>query len=369
MTVFVERNTVGRDGNSTILFPMATVMEQLKPAPAFARIFAWSRLRVALAVSILPFLAMTHTWTSGPHTLLLRTTLLALTGVLVFGILETWPRRLPSWLARWVAQIVGVALAMPVTMFAFYVAITPGGAPPFWEVQERLVGFGSLSAFGLLLAPWVALFALVRQKDVLVRSQAMALERQAAESRMRLLQAQVQPHFLFNTLANIRELVQSGSPLAPAVLESLIAYLRAAVPRLHDPLSTMAHELELVRAYLELMHMRMTDRLQFGLEADDAALAVRCPPLTLMTLVENAVRHGIDPSEKGGRIDVRVRVEGGRCRAEVRDTGMGLHASGGSLGTGLAALRERLQLVFGRDASLRVEATPPGVTATVEFPR
>jgi LytS/YehU family sensor histidine kinase len=221
----------------------------------------------------------------------------------------------------------------------------------------------------VLLAPWVALISLVRQKDVLVRSQAVALERQATESRLQLLQSQVQPHFLFNTLANIRELVQSGSPQAPAVLDSLIAYLRAAVPRLHGPVTTLAQELELARAYLELMQMRMPDRLQYAIDADEAAFAVPCPPLTLLTLVENAVRHGIDPAEKGGRIDVRVSLAGDRCRAEVRDTGVGLRGPGGSLGTGLAALRERLQLAFGHGASLRVEATPPGVTATVEFPR
>jgi hypothetical protein len=350
---------------------MAAIAQQHRnPEPrALARIFAWSRLRVALGISLLPFLAMLHTWTTGPHRLLLRTTLLALVAVLVFGILERWPRTMPSWLARWVAQILGVAVAMPITMFVFYVLITPAGDPPFWMNQDRLTGFGGLSFLGILLAPWAALIALVRQKDVLVRSQAVALERQAAESRMGLLQAQVQPHFLFNTLANIRELVQSGSPQAPAVLESLIAYLRAAVPRLHESLSTLGQELELVRAYLELMHMRMPDRLQFAFVVDPAAERLRCPPLTLLTLVENAVRHGIDPAEDGGRIDVRVTVRDGRCLAQVCDTGVGLRGTGTGLGTGLPALRERLQLVFGDAAQLRIGPQHPrGTCAEVEFP-
>ena len=358
---------------------MATVADQLSvppERPALLRIFAWARLRVALAISLLPFFMMIHTWTSGPHRLLLRTTLLALMGVLVFGILERWPRQLPAWLPRWVAQVVGVALVMPVTMFVFYVAITPDGAPPFWASPERLQGFGGLSFLGVLFAPWVALIALLRQKDVLVRDQALKLdlqrsefERLASESRLRLLQTQIQPHFLFNTLANIRELVQSGSPQAPAVLESLIGYLRAAVPRLDDPVTTLAQELQLVRAYLELMHMRMPDRLQFAFEVEPGAEPLRCPPMTLLTLVENAVRHGIDPAEDGGRIDVRVHLRDGRCRAQVCDTGVGLRAGHGGLGTGLATLRERLQLVFGRDASLTVEPQQPGgVCATVEFP-
>ena len=237
-------------------------------------------------------------------------------------------------------------------------------------------GFGGLTALGIFISPWVALGALVRQKDALARHQALAfelerseLERKALDSRLRLLQAQVEPHFLFNTLANVRELVDSGSPQASAVLASLIAYLRAAVPRLHEPTTTIGQELDLVRAYLELMHMRMPDRLQFALHADDAALALRCPPTTLLTLVENAVRHGIDPSEEGGRIEVRVKVRDGRCLAQVSDTGVGLQPSGDGLGTGLSTLRERLQLFFGGDAQLRLSSLEPhGVCAELDFP-
>ncbi len=109
--------------------------------------------------------------------------------------------------------------------------------------------------------------------------------------------------------------------------------------------------------------------MQFTLQADDAALALFCPPMTLLTLVENAVRHGIDPSEEGGRIEIRVRVRDGRCRAEVVDTGVGLRNAGGGLGTGLSNLRERLQLAFGGDAELNLTALEPhGVSAELDFP-
>jgi LytS/YehU family sensor histidine kinase len=229
---------------------------------------------------------------------------------------------------------------------------------------------------GVLFAPWMALGAMVRQRDALARHQALSfqlerseLERQALDARMRLLQAQVQPHFLFNTLANVRALVRAGSPQAPAVLDSLIAYLRAAVPRLDEPTTTLAQELELVHAYLELMHMRMPDRLQFTLHADEAAAGLRCPPMTLLTLVENAVRHGIDPSEEGGRIEVSVTLRDGRCFARVVDTGVGLQHTDDGLGTGLSTLRERLQLAFGGDAQLRLSGlVPHGLCAEVEFP-
>jgi LytS/YehU family sensor histidine kinase len=174
---------------------------------------------------------------------------------------------------------------------------------------------------------------------------------------------------LFNTLANVQTLVDSGSPRASSVLGSLIAYLRAAVPRLHEHASTLGHEVTLVRAYLEVMHMRIPDRLQFTIHVDEAAKDLVCPPMTLMTLAENAVRHGIDPSEEGGRIDIEVRIVAARCRITVTDTGVGLRESATGLGTGLSSLRERLQLTFGSDSTLRLaEHAPRGMRAEVEFP-
>src|SRR5205823_9136844 len=131
---------------------------------------------------------------------------------------------------------------------------------------------------------------------------------------------------------NVQALVDAGSPHAAAVLRSLVAYLRGAVPLLDEPASTVGRELQLARAYLELMHMRMPDRLRFELHVDDSALALRCPPTALLTLVENAVRHGIDPSEDGGRIEVVVERHGGRCVIRVSDSGVGLRQTDQGLG-------------------------------------
>jgi LytS/YehU family sensor histidine kinase len=124
-----------------------------------------------------------------------------------------------------------------------------------------------------------------------------------------------------------------------------------------------------VRAYLDLMHMRMPDRLRYTLEVDPGARFVRCPPMTLLTLVENAVRHGIDPSEEGGTITIQVRRVANRCHVRVTDSGKGLTGAGEGLGTGLSALRERLLLAFHGDARLEVqEVSPHGVRAELEFP-
>ena len=133
--------------------------------------------------------------------------------------------------------------------------------------------------------------------------------------------------------------------------------------------TTLGQELQLVRAYLEVMQMRMPDRLQFALHIDEAAKGLRCPPMTLLTLVENAVRHGIDPGEEGGRIDVDVWLRDGRCCVRVTDTGVGLQPTSNGLGTGLSTLRERLQLTFGGNAQLRLtEVKPHGVCAELDFP-
>src|SRR5262249_11773436 len=128
-------------------------------------------------------------------------------------------------------------------------------------------------------------------------------------------------------------------------------------------------ELELVQAYLELMQVRMPDRLQFTLHVDESTRGLRCPPMTLLTLVENAVRHGIDPSEEGGIIEIHVERRGERCVVRVPDRGAGLKPANGGLGTGLSTLRERLRLTFGGDAELRVEAQrPSGVDVVLDFP-
>jgi LytS/YehU family sensor histidine kinase len=275
-----------------------------------------------------------------------------------------------------VLQVVSVAIVIPPAMAIIYWLSTPPGEPAFYHVKDRMEGYSTLTMLGLLVAPWVALGALVRQREALARNQALAfglekseLERQALDARLRLLQAQVAPHFLFNTLANVQALVESGSPQASEVLRSLIAYLRAAVPRLDEPATTMDRELQMVEAYLELMHMRMPDRLQFAVHVEPDARGLRCPPMTLLTLVENAVRHGIDPSVEGGRIDILVQRRGERCVVRVSDTGTGLGPSSTSLGTGLTTLRERLQLAFGGDARLSVTAQQPrGVSAELDFP-
>jgi len=305
----------------------------------------------------------------------LRTWCVGLAALAAFTLLERWPQRLPGWAGRWVLQLVGIVVVVPITALALY-WFTTSGPTPFWTDQKLANGYRLLVFAGIFFAPWIALGTMVRQREAHLRLQKLAfeverasLERRAQDARMHLLQAQIQPHFLFNTLANVQALVDTGSPQASRVLAALIAYLRAAVPRLDDPVTTLRRERDLVRAYLELMHLRMPDRLRWSMQVDPEALDLRCPPLTLLTLVENAVRHGIDPSEEGGSIDIRVACGDGRCRVRVSDTGVGLQDSTHGSGTGLVALRERLQMTFDGDASLVLTSVEPhGVSVELDFP-
>jgi hypothetical protein len=330
------------------------------------------RVGVALTIAIAAWLLLLIHRRTSPSAMLFRLIILALSATMAFALFEVWPRRLPRWCQRWVLQVVAVGASIPIAASAMYVPFTPAGARPFLEDNDwMLVTFAAL-----LLAPWTALAAIVRQKEAFAREQKLTfalerseLERQALDARLHLLQAQVAPHFLFNTLANVQALVDAGSPHASVLLRSLTAYLRAAVPLLHESAATIERELQLVRPYLELMHMRMPDRLQYVMNIDPSALKVRCPPTTLLTLVENAVRHGIDPSEEGGRIDVDVARRGERCVVRVTDTGAGLQQPASGLGTGLTTLRERLQLIFGDAAQLRLTPNGPrGAIVEIDMP-
>jgi signal transduction histidine kinase len=298
-----------------------------------------------------------------------RTLVVAIAMLLAYTAAQCW--RDPP-LPRWLFQVLAVVVAAPLATLAVY-ALTASELPMFdpGRVSGMLWIGGCAIVAGLILG----LGAMVREREAQANAQALqfalereTLERQAADARLAVLQSQIEPHFLFNTLANVQALVESGSPRAAPVLQSLIAYLRAALPQLHDGAPTLGREAALVRSYLELMQMRMPDRLRFELHIDPALHALPLPPLTLLTLVENAVRHGIDPSEQGGTIEVGAEREGNGVRLWVRDSGRGLdetHAPG----TGLANLRERLRSAYGERARLALSAVSPrGVLAEVTLP-
>jgi signal transduction histidine kinase len=201
-----------------------------------------------------------------------------------------------------------------------------------------------------------------------------ALQAQMTQAHLSALQAQIEPHFLFNTLATVKRLYETAPERGREMLSSLIGYLQAALPSMRQSGSTLAREMELARAYLTVLKMRMGERLQFSVEAPAELLAAEMPPLVLGTLLENAIKHGLGALPEGGRIDIRALPEPAaadgtpRLRLEVRDTGAGFTGQGGS-GVGLANTRSRLAALYGDAAALTLCMNEPrGVVASVVLP-
>ena len=195
-------------------------------------------------------------------------------------------------------------------------------------------------------------------------------ERTAAEAKLKLLQAQIEPHMLFNTLANLRTLVDVDPLRAQAMIDQLIVYLRGTLAASRSSRTTLAAEFDQLAAYLELMKVRMATRLVFTLDLPDALREASVPPMLLQPLVENAIKHGLEPKIGGGSIHVVATSADGRLRIEVRDDGTGLADGSANPGYGLQHVRDRLRTLYGDAAALTLAAGPGGgVSALVELPR
>lgn len=203
------------------------------------------------------------------------------------------------------------------------------------------------------------------------RARAEEVARQALQAQLRMLQAQIEPHMLFNTLANLQGLIAIDAPRAQLMLDQLIQYLRATLSSSRAEATTLAQEFALMDAYLGLMRFRMGSRLSYTLELPPALASTAVPPMLLQPLVENAIAHGLEPKIEGGHVTVAALMEEGLLTVTVRDDGRGPDAAPGKQGThlGLANTRERLRALYGERASLSLEAAVPcGATARITLP-
>jgi len=199
-----------------------------------------------------------------------------------------------------------------------------------------------------------------------------AMQRQLSETKMQMMQAQVEPHFLFNTLASVEHLIRVDPPRASAMQRSLIQYLRAVLPQMRDNavLTGLGREVDMVSAYLALLKMRMEERLTVDLQIPDGLRSAAFPPMMLQSMVENAIKHGLECKPEGGTLRIVAEVADSKLRVTVTDDGVGFGVvpSDGT-GLGLQTIRDRLKLLHGDSARLHIGAnSPSGVIATIEVP-
>lgn len=260
-----------------------------------------------------------------------------------------------------VAALVGAAAAYIVSTLVTRAEYRPI-AEPFFEA-------GIAGLLSILTLGWQVATNIKQQQKERVASDSrrrLQLEREVLQSQLKVLQAQIEPHFLYNTLATVRALVSERPTDARRMLWDLIQYLRQALPSMREGMSNVAREVELARAYLSIHEMRMAGRLRVGVEFDPDIGAVEFPPTIVGTLVENAIKHGVEPSKEPCEVIVTARHLHRALVIEVSDTGVGFEPDHASQGVGLDNARARLQLLYGARAELELlPNTPRGVIARV----
>jgi signal transduction histidine kinase len=273
----------------------------------------------------------------------------------------------------------GLALAVVVGCFAaelfelYMMEAVLGYAPhphkPF--IYRLSMVRGPLLWWGLGAVAWYFLKRTELHAAEVSRAQLEAdrLSASMAEARLQALQAQVEPHFLFNTLAHVKWLYRRDPDRGRRMLDRLVEYLHGALPQVRQTTTTLEQELRLAQAYLDIHQLRIGGRLAFSIDVPEEIARLRFPPLMLLTLVENSIKHGIAPQTDGGTIGIRAEADDRKLRIEVRDTGAGLREAKGT-GLGLANVRARLAALFGAGARLVIEPNlPHGVIAAIEIPR
>jgi len=240
---------------------------------------------------------------------------------------------------------------------------------PPWQWADRRVALSL--AFTLLVSLLASLYFYAASRLGLARLAQAQAQRQAAEARLALLQSQLEPHMLFNTLAHLRVLIKLRPDEAQRMLDRLIDYLRATLQASRATEHALAEEFERLSDYLALMQLRMGERLRVALDLPPALAALPVPPLLLQPLVENAIKHGLEPHVDGGELRVSAARAGGRLVLEVADSGAGLARATDLPGTGfgLAQVRERLAQRYGDAASFSLQPLPAGGSiARIEIP-
>ena len=253
--------------------------------------------------------------------------------------------------------------------------------PPIKRIRHTRMGDSFTDiAFLLIVASAIlkisykgTIQAEVKAAEAAETAESEQLKRQVVEARMAAMQAQVEPHFLFNTLASIDHLIQTDPSRASQMQKNLIALLRASMPSMRES-TPMAHnlgrEMAVIRPYLEILKVRMEERLQTDIQVPEGLLSAEFPSMMIQSLVENAIKHGLEPKAEGGKLTVKAEIVHGKLAVTVADTGLGFgKAATAGTGVGLANIRERIKLLYGDRASMTVaDNTPTGTIVTLTVP-
>ena len=294
----------------------------------------------------------------------------------LFGVLRLAERWLPAPLVERMSDVRDMRAGMALGALSLAAIIL--GMSIGFTIVPILVGFNvwgmfvslpaALTKFAVFIlfvmaANWAWWRSRLRQQQ---------LQNEVTDARLRLLQGQIEPHLLFNTLANIQSLMDYDPPRAKRMLETFSSYLRASLTQLRQGDCSVEAELGMASQYLSLMQIRMEERLHFRIDASEEARQASMPALMLQPLVENAIHHGLAPKLGGGSVLLHAAVRAGRLEIRVQDDGVGLTAAAKPLrrgaGMALANLRARLQTQFGANAGLTLRALGPGTEAMLELP-
>jgi LytS/YehU family sensor histidine kinase len=242
--------------------------------------------------------------------------------------------------------------------------------PPLVRMTEGWRSFLSFMLYGGMAIPVyinrrTARLAADRLRTAeLARAQS---RRRTLESRLQAMQARVEPQFLFNTLAQVRDLYERDTVIAGRVLDDLISYLRAALPHLRESSSTLGQEIALARAYLDIMQVRLGDRLEFSIDVPEAAKGARMPPMMLLPLIDHALVYGLQPGDSRGTIGITTQADHGRLRLAITDSGVAFLPD--TRADGLESIAQRLQARYGDGARFGLERMHErGTRATLEIP-
>ena len=320
-----------------------------------------------------------------PRLTAIESLLLSLTFVLAtgFGVASVWfghgRYKGPLYRAALITVVLPVVGAL-VGAFIGMVLKDPGSMPTWAATQLFLAKSGvKVLVAGLVVGLVYAVFMVSviryrrqqlqeRNAELEARAREERLVRSLTDAKLKLMQAQVEPHFLFNTLSSVKQLAERGAPEAAQLTGNLITFLRAGMSGLRGDQSTLGAEVDMAAAYLAIMKTRMGERLTVRMEVAEGLRSFRMPPAMLITLVENAIKHGVEPSPKGGEIVVSARAAGDGIEITVADTGLGMSDIPGG-GVGLANIRERMAALFGDDARLTLaENDPHGFVACMHLP-